>query len=277
MIPNLEKMRVDHRDIKMILQAQNFCSLFTKLTFLGLSDFKNEEAKFPYWFLQNAHALEHLLVEWSSCKNIFDESLVSMKIHTHLKTLTLSQLPKLQHICELGSQIPHVLKDLERLTVLDCPSLTNLLPSSVTFSYLTYLRITRCNGLKNLITSPTAQSLVKLREMLIEDCDSIEEIIAGNEKVDIAFVSLEILMLKCLPSLNKFCSGKCFLKFPLLEQVVLSKCLHMTIFSEGNTSTPCLRKVRTEENGEEWNWKGNLNDTITKRFENKVCTPSISF
>jgi hypothetical protein len=113
--------------------------------------------------------------------------------------------------------------------------------------------------------------LVKLTLLRVEDCDSLEEIIMGMEDVDIAFVSLEILILKGLPSLNNFCSSKCCLKFPLLEKVAVSNCPLMEIFSEGNTSTPSLRKVRIEENSEEWYWKGNLNDTIKEMFEDKVC------
>jgi hypothetical protein len=266
-------MRIDDRDAMMIMQAQNLDSLFNKLTFLGVSNYNNDEATFPYWFLQNALSLEWLLVEWSSFKKIFeDERLVSMKIHTRLKKLALSHLPKLQHICEDGSQIHPILEVLEQLFIHYCPSLTNLLlPSSVTFSHLTYLEITNCNKLVSLITSLTAQSLVKLTLLRVEDCDSLEEIIMGMEDVDIAFVSLEILILKGLPSLNNFCSSKCCLKFPLLEKVAVSNCPLMEIFSEGNTSTPSLRKVRIEENSEEWYWKGNLNDTIKEMFEDKVC------
>ncbi|CAJ2670261.1 unnamed protein product [Trifolium pratense] len=269
-IPNLEWMRINDRDAMMIMQSQNLDSLFNKLTFLGLSDYENDEATFPYWFLQNARSLEHLVVADSSFKKIFeDERLVSMKIHTRLKKLSLFQLPKLQHICEDGSLIHPLLEHLEQLYIHHCRSLTNLLPSSVTFSHLTYLWIKKCNKLVNLITSSTAQSLVKLKELNVEDCDSLQEIIMGKENVDIAFVSLQRLMLKGLPSLNNFCSSKCCLKFPLLEQVAVSNCPAMDIFSEGNTSTPSLRKVRIEENGEEWYWKGNLNDTIKKMFEDK--------
>ncbi|KAK2414220.1 hypothetical protein QL285_036836 [Trifolium repens] len=276
-IPHLEWMRINDRNAMMILQSQNLDSLFNKLTFLGLSNYKNEEATFPYWFLQTAHSLEWLNVERSSFKKIFeDERLVSMKIHTRLKKLTLYQLPKLQHICEEGSQIHPVLEVLECLNICHCPSLTNLLlPSSVTFSHLTYLEITKCNKLVNLITSSTAQSLVKLTELKVEDCGSLQEIIMGKENVDIAFVSLEILILKDLPSLNNFCSSKCCLKFPLLEDVVVSKCPHMEIFSEGNTSTPSLRTVRIEENSEEWTWKGNLNDTIKEMFEDKALASPV--
>jgi hypothetical protein len=118
--------------------------------------------------------------------------------------------------------------------------------------------------------------MVKLTELGLEDCDSLQDIIMAKEDVDIAFVSLEILILKGLPTLNNFCSSKCCLKFPLLEKVVVSNCPLMDIFSEGNTGTPSLRKVRIEENSEEWTWNGNLNDTIKKMFEDKVCTDHIS-
>ncbi|XP_045792992.1 disease resistance protein At4g27190-like [Trifolium pratense] len=270
-IPNLEWMTINDRDAMVILKSQNLDSLFNKLTFLALSDYKNDEATFPYWFLQNARSLEHLVVLDSSFKKIFeDERLVSMKIHTCLKKLWLFRLPKLQHICEDGSRIHPLLEHLEVLFIHDCPSLTNLLlPSSVNFSHLTYLEITKCNKLVNLISSSTAQSLVKLTVLKVQNCDSLQEIITGKENVDIAFVSLKRLMLKGLPSLNNFCLSKCFLKFPLLEYVVVSNCPVMEIFSEGNTSTPSLRNVKIEENVEECYWKGNLNDTIKKMFEDK--------
>ncbi|XP_058755538.1 uncharacterized protein LOC131628728 isoform X2 [Vicia villosa] len=277
-VPNLKKMKINQRDAKMLSQAQNLGSLFHNLTFLGLSDYLNEEATFPYLFLENAPALEDLVVGWSSFKTIFDdEILVSMKLYPRLKMLNLYQLSKIQHLCEEHSQIHPILEGLEELVICYCPSLTNVLPSSVTFSHLTYLEIVKCNNLVNVITSTTAQSLVKLTVMKVRDCDSLEEIITGRENVDIAFVSLQILIMKCLPSLNKFCSSKCFLKFPLLEKVIVSLCPRLDIFSEGNTSTPYLRKVIIEENDGEWIWKGNLNDTIKEMFDDKVAFSKIKY
>ncbi|GAU21795.1 hypothetical protein TSUD_176400 [Trifolium subterraneum] len=201
-IPNLEWMRIDGWDA-MIMQSENLDSLFNKLTYFGLFQNKNDEATFPSRFLQNARSLEALVVAGSSFKKIFEDE----------RLLNLLDLPKLQHICEDGSQI-------------------------------------------------------------LEDCDSLQEIIMGKEDVDIAFVSLQRLVLKGLPSLNNFCSGKCCLKFPLLEHVAVSKCPRMEIFSEGNISTPSLRIVLIDE---EWNWKGNLNDTIKKMFEDKGMGGVFSF
>ncbi|KEH19448.1 Rpp4C4 [Medicago truncatula] len=258
-------------DADLILQTQNSNSLFSKMTFIGLSDYDCEEARFPYWFLENVHTLESLLVEWSCFKKIFqDKGEISEKTHTQIKTLMLNELPKLQHICEEGSQIDPVLEFLEYLDVDSCSSLTNLMPSSVTLNHLTKLEIIKCNGLKYLITTPTARSLDKLTVLKIKDCNSLDEVVTGVENVDIAFMSLQILMLECLPSLIKFCSVKCFMKFPSLEKVIVGECPRMKIFSAGNTSTPILRKVKIAEIDSEWHWKGNLNDTIYNMFEDKL-------
>lgn len=274
MIPNLEELWIEQKDAVMILQAQDSCDLFTKLTKLSLSMYNNEEATFPYWFLNNAHALDSLCVEWSCFRKIFqDEGQITEKTRTHtrVKNLRLNTLHKLQHICEEESRVDPILEFLECLHVISCSSMINLFPSSVTLDHLDHIEITCCNGLKNLITTATAQSLVKLTSLKVKDCKSLEEIITGIENVDIAFISLQVLTLECLPSLKRFCSSKCFLKFPLLEKVIVRECPYMEIFSEGNTSTPNLRKVKIAENKKESLWKRNLNDTIRKMFEDKVC------
>ncbi|GAU50936.1 hypothetical protein TSUD_411330 [Trifolium subterraneum] len=147
-IPNLEELRINHKEANVILQAQNSSALFTKMTFLGLSHYNIEDATFPYWFLQNVHTLESLHVEWSCFKKIFeDEGQISeKKTYPQLKNLTLNGLHKLQHICEEGFQIDPVLEFLEHLDVDSCSSLLSLLPSSATLNHLEYLEITNCNG-----------------------------------------------------------------------------------------------------------------------------------
>ncbi|KEH15581.1 Rpp4C4 [Medicago truncatula] len=238
---------------------------------IGFNCYDTDDASFPYWFLENVHTLESLDVEESRFKKIFqDKGEISEKTHTQIKALNLSELPKLQHICEEGSQIDPVLEFLEYLDVENCSSLINLMPSSVTLNHLKYLKVTKCNGLKYLFTTPTARSLDKLIMLKIEDCSSLEEVVNGVENVDIAFISLQILILECLPSLIKFCSSECFMKFPLLEKVIVRECPRMKIFSARDTSTPILQKVKIAENDSEWHWKGNLNDTIYNMFEDKV-------
>ncbi|KAK2400176.1 putative disease resistance protein [Trifolium repens] len=268
-IPTLEMLRIDNKEANMLLQAQNSSGLFTKMTYLALCAYKNEDT-FPYLFLQNAGSLESLSVEQSCFEKIFqDEGQINETTHTRLKNLYLIKLPKLQHICGEGSQIDPVLEVLQVLWVTNCSSLINLLPSSATLSHLEYMDITDCKGLKNLITSPTMQSLHKLRRLKVENCCSLEEVITGEENIHITLISLEELVLKWLPRLNQFCSKKCFLKFPLLEVVIVRDCPRMKVFSEGYTSTPNLQKVQIVEDDEEWFWKGNINDTITSMFEDK--------
>ncbi|WJX17426.1 hypothetical protein P8452_07347 [Trifolium repens] len=270
-IPNLEKLRINHKEANMILQAQNSSGLFIKMTFLALYGYKDEDT-FPYWFLQNVRSLDTLSVQHSCFKKIFqDEGRMSEKTHTQIKRLTLNALPNLEHICEEGSENDPILEFLQILWVNECSSLINILPYSANFTHLEYMEIIYCNGLKNLLTYPTTQSLVKLTTLKVKDCNSLEEIIIGEENVHITFISLQILMLECLPSLNQFCSSKCFFKFPLLEVVIVRECPRMKVFSEGYTSTPNLRKVKIAKNDEEWFWKGNLNDTIKNMFEDKVA------
>ncbi|GAU45469.1 hypothetical protein TSUD_13120 [Trifolium subterraneum] len=116
-IPNLEKLGIDGKDANIILQAQNSSGLFTKMTSLWLYDYKNEDT-FPYWFLQNVHGLENLVIESSCFKKIFqDEGQIREKTQAQIKELTLSALPNLEHICEEGFQIDSVLEFLEYLWV----------------------------------------------------------------------------------------------------------------------------------------------------------------
>ncbi|CAJ2673481.1 unnamed protein product [Trifolium pratense] len=270
-IPDLEKLTISGKEAKMILQAQNSSGLFTKMKFLVLCAYKNDDT-FPHQFLENARNLESLVVQKSCFKKIFqNEGKMWEKTDTKIKKLTLNALPNLEHICEEGFRIDSVLEFLEYLWVYRCPSLIDLLPSSATFTHLVYLGIKDCNGLTKLITSPTAQSLNKLITLKIEDCTSLEEIVTGEENVHITFICLRGLILECLPSLKQFCSSKCFFKFPLLEVVIVKECPRMEVFSEGYISTPKLRKVKIAKNDEEWFWKGNLNDTITSMFEDKVA------
>ncbi|KAL1368277.1 hypothetical protein AAHE18_02G110100 [Arachis hypogaea] len=274
-IPNLEHLRIDEKDATKIFQSQNIGRFFNKISSLSLCMYEDEGSTFPNQVLQNICSLKSLGVEWSSFKKIFqDKRFGEKKKCAKLQQLTLHQLPNLQHICEEGLQIDPVLELLECLYVDGCSSLKNLVPSSVSFCYLTDLEVVNCNSMINLLSPPTARSLTKLIGMKVTQCDSLEEIISkeGEEMTnDIIFFCLETLVLDCLPGLGRFCSQKCFLRFPLLHEVLVRECARMMYFSEGNTtSTPMLQKVQTSENSKEFSWKGNLNGTIKNMFEDEV-------
>ncbi|GAU50691.1 hypothetical protein TSUD_410470, partial [Trifolium subterraneum] len=159
------------------------------------------------------------------------------------------------------------------MIVLQCSSLIKLVPSSATFKNMTYLEVANCNGLKNLITSATAKSLVELATMKIAMCNWIEDIVNGEDDTnEIVFCSLQSLELISLPRLCRFSSCPCPIMFPLLEVVVVKECPRMELFSLGVTDTPNLQNLQIEENDGENHWVGDdLNGTVKKLFDDKVA------
>ncbi|XP_028789178.1 disease resistance protein At4g27190-like [Neltuma alba] len=251
-ICNLEKLTLNSEDASIILQGQLARKHFSKLKILYLANFEDERATFPYWFLQNITTLNELLVECSSFGEIFQEEIPiqdkgKFKIGTRIKSLTLNQLYHLQHIGKERAQIDPVLEELEYLDVDQCSNLKHLVPSSVTFRHLTYFGVENCNGLIHLMTSSTARSLVKLTTMKIRNCDSLDQVVVAEEREgsedEIAFSSLQILELECLPMIKRFCSSNCVLNLPSLVNVVVKQCPRMNIFSKKSTSTPMLRQI----------------------------------
>ncbi|KAG8661242.1 hypothetical protein MANES_02G215605v8 [Manihot esculenta] len=110
-----------------------------------------------------------------------------------------------------------------------------------------------------------------LATTIIEESDTIEEIVSSDKnnfqsQNEIILWKLTTLRLHCLKSLETFCSSaRCTLKFPALEDVDLSQCPKMKVFSQGSISTPRLKRVNFTEKGDKWRWVGDLNSTI-KRF-----------
>lgn len=278
-LTNVENLTLNNKDIGRIMQSQYSGVQFNNIKCIRVSTFTNEEDTFPYWFLKNVPSLENLTVEWSSLTKIFQHGRLvgeekELQINTQLRYLTLYQLDKLQHICKEGFQMDPVLQLLERIDVDHCSSLIKLVPSSVTFIYLTNLEVTNCNGLINLITCSTARSLVKLTTMKIKECNLLEDVVNGKEdetNTEIAFCSLQCLELISLPRLGRFFSCMCPIKFSLLDEVVVKECPRMEMFSLGEVSTPNLQNVQTEEKNEEYRWEEDLNGTIKNMFDDKVC------
>ncbi|XP_054780781.1 uncharacterized protein LOC129288292 [Prosopis cineraria] len=276
-IGNLETLALNSEAASIILHHQFSGKRFSKLTCLVFANFEDGQATFPHWFIHSITSLKVLNVEWSSFKEIFQGKTIDEKrkfdIRTQIKELILNQLPKLRHICQEGFQIHPILEFLECLQLSSCFDLKNLVPSSVTFSHLTYLEVQHCSGLIHLITSSTARSLVKLTTMKISNCYSLEQVVAEEKDesaYEISFSSLENLELECLPNMRRFCSTNCVLNLPLLERVVVKQCPRMTIFSVRDTSTPMLQNILSKEEDEKMYWEGDLNRTIKKMFMDMV-------
>ncbi|KAI9112300.1 hypothetical protein K1719_016823 [Acacia pycnantha] len=280
-IPQFKEWALNNKDAIMILQDPQWKDHYLgKLNLLRLSEFEYKAAATLLdSVVQKAPNLKVLVVENSSLKEIFRDKRVASKegkneIKTQLQTLSLYNV-QLLHICREGCQVDPILEVLEALYVTECDNLKILVPSSVTFSHLTYFKIEKCNGLINLIYPSTASSLVKLKEMILRGCNSLEEIVTEdmNEKKDeiVLFLSLRTLVLESLPRLNCFSSSKCLFKFPFLKKVVVRQCPRMKIFCKTETSAPMLKKVIKDGKDEESCWEGDLNGTINMIFLDKAA------
>ncbi|XP_054780689.1 uncharacterized protein LOC129288216 [Prosopis cineraria] len=233
------------------------------------------------WFLQRVPNLEVLYLWNSAVKHVSPNgSLVSLqKIGTvgQLKELRLLESYLPQNIC---LENDGMFQRVERLYIYDCHHLKNLLPSPVSFIYLTYLKVWNCGKLKNLISSSTAKSLVELTVLKVAECEMMEEIITVEENAEdtgdeIVFGKLKILKLESLRDLTSFCNSKDKLVFgfPSLEKLIVSNCSKLENFCEKIQSTPNLRKVNIEEGdeGEKGCWEGDLDSTIRKIFVDKLA------
>ncbi|RDY12350.1 putative disease resistance protein, partial [Mucuna pruriens] len=239
-----------------------------KLQSLVLCGLKNTEIHF--WFLHRLPNLESLTLELCHLKRIWaPASLISHEKIGVVMQLKELELKKVWYLEEIGFEHDQLLQRVERLVIQGCLNkFTNLVSSSVSFSYLTHLEVRSCTGLRYLLTTSIAKSLVQLTTMKVSLCKRMVEIFAENkeEKVqEIEFRQLKSLELVTLQNLKSFCSSEeCDFKFPLLENLVVSGCSQMTKFSKVG-SAPNLRKVHvvaTEK--DKWYWEGDLNGTIQK-------------
>ncbi|KHN08003.1 Putative disease resistance protein [Glycine soja] len=174
---------------------------------------------------------------------------------------------------DIGFEREPVLQRLELLSIVICNKLRNLAPPWVSLAYLTNLKVEDCNGLRNLMASSTAKSLVQLKSMKISGCYRLEEIVTnkGNEEAEqIVFGKLITIELERLKKLKSFCSYKnCDFKFPSLEVLIVRECPLMHTFTEGDARAPKLQnKVTAKEEGkEEAKWQeGDLNATVQEGF-----------
>ncbi|TXG69557.1 hypothetical protein EZV62_004492 [Acer yangbiense] len=163
-----------------------------------------------------------------------------------------------------------------RSTHVECNSLITLMPTSASFQNLGYMEISGCNGLRNLVTTAVAKSLVQLERMRIKNCNGMTEIVAnGDVKEDeIIFNKLRTLELTDLSNLTSFYSGNYTLNFPSLNELRVTRCSKMKFFSSGISSTPMLQQIK-------WGWsmyilEGDLNTTIQRIHEGMPNT-MISF
>ncbi|GAY65805.1 hypothetical protein CUMW_243870 [Citrus unshiu] len=271
--PNLEELIVDAKHI-----ITNTClfseDLLCKLKCLHVeSDDESTTMLSLDDFLQRFHTMKVVQIGGHPKRFSKEKAENGMKVIIR----DANKYCDLKHILKQESSITN---NLVILRVSSCQHLINLVPSWTTFQNLTTLAVSHCGRLKNLLTSSIAKTLVRLREMTIQSCVMITEIIVADDNVAakdevVAFSKLKELKLLYLESLTSFCSSNCALKFPSLEILLVHECPNMKIFSEGELSTPKLHKVQLWYEAC-WFWKGDLNKTIQQVHTNQQSAFSLS-
>ncbi|XP_044486364.1 probable disease resistance protein At4g27220 [Mangifera indica] len=253
-IPNLELLGLDVHDFKLTFLHSEIVESFGKLRGLWLSYFDDEFVASLIDFLKKLNCLELLNFVNCSVKELF---------------------PYEQgHIWKQDFLGNTFLPNLQILQVFRCHCLTILMSSAMPFKNLKTLEVDSCDGLAKVLTSEATKTLVNLTTVRIRECKLLIEVIAhkGDKEEEIVFGQLKVLELHCLSSLAFFCSANYSFKFPCLEQVIVSQCPKLNVFSQGVLSTPLLKKVQLTEPSDdvEYYWNDDLNSTIQQMFTNML-------
>ncbi|XP_044498593.1 probable disease resistance protein At4g27220 isoform X1 [Mangifera indica] len=264
-VTNLEELRLSGKDLTMIREDHFPDNFFQKLKILAVMNDESED--FQLGFLQMFRKLEKIELRLSLYREIFSfgEVVRFAGMLRCIQNLKLWKLLHLKYLWKQESEMDSILQNLEVLEVWWCDALINLVPSSVSFQNLKILELWYCRGLKSLLAPSTAKSLVQLLKLSIDGCEMMTEIITSEVDVaenEIVFRKLTCLSLENLQSLTSFCSGDYTLKFPSLEDLFVTECPKMKIFSPGVVSAPRLQEVRQNEEQDEGYWKDDVNTTI---------------
>ncbi|XP_059656570.1 uncharacterized protein LOC132303353 isoform X2 [Cornus florida] len=198
----------------------------------GLAQLFNDKVEFPI--------LDRLILS--------DESIFEGTCHV----LPFCKVPKSLevHNCRNLVNVYTLLQRFEttQLTLVDLPKLERnwiMEPQGhLVFHNLTKLTVEKL-GLKCLFSLSMAKSLAQLRDLRIQNCGVMEEILknqggGGGENAtdEIEFSQLGHLILSYLPNLTCFCQANNAFKFPSLTRVDINVCPELKTFTSGYLSTP---------------------------------------
>jgi len=249
----LKDLTLNEANIILLRDGNGPQHLLCNLNKLDLS-FEHDDRKektLPFDFLLMVPSLQNLEVrQCFGLKEIFP----SQKLEVHdgklpeLKILTLVKLRKLESI---GLEHPWVK------------------PFSATLKMLT---LQLCNKIHYLFTFSTAESLVQLEFLCVEECGLIREIVKKEDEdasAEIKFGRLTTLELDSLPKLASFYSGRATLQFSRLKTITVAECPNMITFSEGSINAPMFKGIETSTDDYDLTFLNNLNSTVQWLFVKK--------
>ncbi|KAH9754946.1 Disease resistance protein [Citrus sinensis] len=277
---NLEEVALSRKDIMLILQGNFPQHLFGRLQQLEVWH-DDLAAGFPVGLLEVLCSLENLVLSCNSYEEIFSnegclEKHVDVRKFARIKSLRLVCLNHLiKYLLKQDSQLNSIFQYLEFLSLHYCQNLLSLLPlsSSISFGNLTHLVVHDCEKLVSLVTCSVAKSLERLVMLSISGCSAMRQVIIGcgqgdsdiaaaNLKEEIVFSKLRYIGLLDLENLTSFCSGAAnyTIKFPSLEDLSVTGCRNMKIFTTGDLVTP--KRVNVWFSERECRWDYDLNTII---------------
>ncbi|XP_039160674.1 uncharacterized protein LOC104452789 [Eucalyptus grandis] len=143
-----------------------------------------------------------------------------------------------------------------------------ILPFPRYIRHLQTLDVSHCDGLSKMFTPTIAENLVALTKLRISNCRILTEVINDEKGGDgrvVAFNQLKYMELDGLIGLRSFSLGGYTLMFPLLEDIIVTRCPNMKFFSQGPMEASKLKRIQVSRKA--WFWAGNLNITIQNMFE----------
>nr|KJB45116.1 hypothetical protein B456_007G290700 [Gossypium raimondii]KJB45117.1 hypothetical protein B456_007G290700 [Gossypium raimondii] len=285
-IPKLQHLTLDSDYIAMISDGQFSSSPFHEIKVFEVHGHAAKSIYFRISFLERFHTLESLIITYCEIKELFcserdtgNEEMYAGRLSTirNLKLVSLNTLNN--YLWKQDVQVDHILPKLETLEVHDCDNLICLGSSSASFQNLTTLDVWNCEAMKYLDTCLAVQGMAQLKKLRVRDCISMKEIVAtegGEATCDIIFSRLRSLELVNLPRLKSFCSGSHTLRFPCLQELIVSGCPELEIFCKGVLSNPPLlqKVVCGKDNG---HWCSDLNNTIQEIYSIKAGFQAIEY
>ncbi|KAL5166952.1 putative disease resistance protein [Glycine soja] len=277
--PKLKELTLNEENIIFLRDAHLPQDFLCKLNILDLSfdDYENKEDTLPFDFLHNVPSVECLRVQ--RCYGL-EEIFPSQKLqvpHGTLRRLNELFLKKLKELESIGLEHPWVKPYSAKLEILEirkCSRLEKVVSCAVSFISLKELQVIECERMEYLFTSSTAKSLVQLKILYIEKCESIKEIVRKEDESDASeemiFGRLTKLRLESLGRLVRFYSGDGTLQFSCLEEATIAECPNMNTFSEGFVNAPMFEGIKTLREDSDLTFHHDLNSTIKMLFHQQV-------
>ncbi|KAK7395380.1 hypothetical protein VNO78_15933 [Psophocarpus tetragonolobus] len=277
-VSTLKELTLNEKNLILLSKEHLPQDFLRQLNLLRLSFEDNSDKKdtLPFDFLRKLPHLAHLQVQnYPGIREIFPSHKLQGPdgILARLKELLLFKMKVLESI---GLEHPWEKPYLERLQILhieDCPGLEKIACYAVSFTNLKEMVVRKCERMAYLFKFSTAKSLVQLQTLIIENCESIKEIVRKEDEdgyVEIIFQRLIKLTLNSLPCLVSFYSGNANLQFPRLAMAMVAKCPSIETFSKGVVNSPFLLGIQTLLGDSDLTFHHDLKTTIESLFYEQV-------